>query len=143
MNSIFVLAFVSLLSIQPMGNNVASLPTENKKVVEISVEAVAVKAFDAYSKKDLKGFINLFAEDAEVSMFPNKLLFKGRTEIEKSYGTFFEKTANLETELLNRTINQNRVIDEMLVQRVKGQKSDKVTVLYEVKNGLIVKMCFL
>lgn len=126
MNTIFAFALAFFMSLQ--------VPP---------VELTAIKAFEAYSKKDIKTFASLFTEEAEVTIFPNKPFLKGRAEIQKSYGTFFAQTPDLHAELVSRQVKDNRVIDEMLVTRIKGRKPDKVSVLYEIENGLIVKMCFL
>lgn len=141
MNTLFSFALACLISLQPLTTQTSVEVTTSPKTS--SVEVIAIKAFDAYCKKDINTFAGLFAENAEVTMFPDKTLMKGRAEIEKNYASFFANTPDLQAELVSRQIKDNRVIDEMFVTRVKGRKADKVSVLYEIENGFIVKMCFL
>ena len=143
MNSIFIWAVSLLMSTTPTFSSQTQTSAKTVITEDLPAERVVVSAFDAYNERNLDKFLKLFAEDAEVTMFPNKSLLKGKEAIAKNYNDLFTNTPDLEATLLTRQVKDNRVIDEMLVTRVRGKKGDKVSLLYEVENGLIVRMCFL
>ncbi|TAE73164.1 MAG: hypothetical protein EAZ85_07845 [Bacteroidetes bacterium] len=143
MKSFIILALSVGLSLsnQPF-NKSKDVSMSSYAMADAPVEATVEKIFDAYSKRDLQNFISYFDTNVEVSLFPNKILYKGKDELRKNYAQFFETNPNFKTELLSRKTQDNRVIDEISVERIAG-KVQKCTIVYEVVNGVVQKMIFL
>ena len=106
-------------------------------------ETIVQKQMKAYNTRDIETFASCFTEDVEVYTFPDQLMYKGKGQLKTSYEGFFKNTPHLYCELVERTVNGNRVKDEVLITRLKGTKPMKTTILYEVEDGLISKMYFI
>jgi hypothetical protein len=145
MNTLFVLAFSLTLAWTnaPETQSLSTINANHSIVIDDkTAEAVAERVFEAYSKKDLQSFVSYFSNDVEVSLFNDKTLYKGKTELEKNYAYFFKVNPNFRTEFISRKVTNNHVVEEFILERVKG-KGQKITVIYEINNGLVQKMCFL
>ncbi|MFD2566184.1 nuclear transport factor 2 family protein [Pseudotenacibaculum haliotis] len=110
-------------------------------VGEESPRFVVQKQLEAYNKRDIDAFVNVFDENVKVYSYPNKLQYQGRKEMRKKYAAFFKNTKDLNCKIVKRIENGNYVIDEELVT-ANGRKRDAVAI-YEVRNGKIVAVTFL
>lgn len=141
--SVLTLGVVLAMATTNLANqNHSSVTVASCATSDMPVEMVAERIFDAYSNRNIDGFIAYFSNDVEVSLFPNKVLYKGKDDLRKAYKHFFETTPNFKCELLSRKIQNNHVVEEINVERVKG-KVQKSIVVYEIENGMVQKMSFL
>ncbi|TAG04788.1 MAG: steroid delta-isomerase [Cytophagia bacterium] len=141
--SVFTLSVVLAMATTNLTNqNHSSVAVATCATPDMPAEMVAERIFDAYSNRNIDGFIAYFSNDVEVSLFPNKVLYKGKDNLRKAYKHFFETTPNFKCELLSRKIQNNHVVEEINVERVKG-KVQKSIVVYEIENGMVQKMSFL
>ncbi len=110
-------------------------------VAEVSPEIIVQKQLDAYNARDIDAFINTYAKDIKIYEYPNALIFDGIESVKTSYTSFFKNTTDLHSEVKNRIIQGNKVIDEEIVTS-NGQLFG-ATAIYEVKNGKITKVTFI
>lgn len=110
-------------------------------VAEVSPEHVVQKQLDAYNNRDIDGFMNTFSENIELYSFPDSLTTKGAEATKQRYGTFFEETPNLHSELKNRIVIGNIVIDDEFI--TANDRTYSVVAMYEVTNGKISKARFI
>jgi hypothetical protein len=107
-------------------------------------EKLVQKQLEAYNRGDLKAFVSTYADSVEIYGFNNQqLLMKGKALLEKEYGELFKMYPKNYAALRGRIVQGNFVIDkEHVTGRGEGQEME-ATAIYEVKNGLIVKVWFI
>lgn len=107
-------------------------------------EKLVQKQLEAYNRGDLKAFVSTYADSVEIYGFNNqKLLMKGKADLEKEYGELFKMYPKNYAALRGRIVQGNFVIDkEHVTGRGEGQDME-ATAIYEVKNGLIVRVWFM
>jgi hypothetical protein len=102
---------------------------------------LAQRQLNAYNFRNIDAFLEPYAEDVEVYNYPDKLLFKGKETMRKSYSQMFENTPNLHCELIGRITQGNIVIDK---ERVKfGNKIIEAIAIYHIENNKIKKVYFI
>lgn len=106
-----------------------------------SPRAVVQAQLEAYNDLDIDAFISVFAEDAKLYTFDEETpRVEGAEALRKIYGQLFKESPQLHSEILNRTIIGNKVID---YEKITGRKGDDkplfLVMIYEVENGKIVK----
>ncbi len=107
-------------------------------------EIVVQKQLDAYNRGDIKAFVATYADSVEIYGFNNqKLMLKGKTVLEKEYDELFKAYPKNYAALRGRIVQGNFVIDKEFVTGREGQKDMEATAIYEVQNGLIVKVWFI
>lgn len=109
----------------------------------VSPEAVVQKQLRAYNTRDIDTFLSCFSDEVEVYAFPDQLMYKGKEKMRSNYEGFFTNTPYLYCELVDRTVNGNKVKDEVRITRIKGTKPMKATIMYQIEDGLIAKMYFI
>ena len=97
---------------------------------------------NGYNARNIDAFLEPYAEDAELYMFPNKLLSKGKDAMRKDYSEMFKKLPELHCEIKNRIINGNFVIDKESVSGMNKSGKVEATAIYEIKNNKISKVYF-
>jgi hypothetical protein len=106
-------------------------------------EIVVQKQLEAYNARDLKAFVATYADSVEIYNFNNqKLMVKGKAEVEKQWGALFEQFPKNYAALRGRIVQGNFVIDKEFVTGRTGQNDFEATAIYEVRNGLIHKVWF-
>lgn len=106
-----------------------------------SPENLAQRQLNAYNLRDIDAFLEPYAEDVEVYMFPEKLLYKGKETMRQQYANMFQQVTNLHCELKSRMIQDNIVIDK---ERVRfGEQIVEAIAIYHIKNEKIQKVYFI
>ncbi len=103
--------------------------------------SIAQAQLDAYNSRDINAFLENYSDDVEVYRFPNKLLYKGKEIMKKTYVRMFETTPNLHCKLVSRIVEQNVVIDKEKVQLKNG--IIQATAIYVIKDNKIKKVYFI
>ncbi len=106
-----------------------------------SPEAIVQQQLDYYNSRDLQGFMSLFTENATlINQSDGKVLANNKKEVEVLYSNLFEKSPNLKSELKNRIVMGNTVIDhEGITGRMGNSEVIELVVMYEVKEGYIFR----
>jgi hypothetical protein len=101
---------------------------------------VVQQQLDAYNTGDIESFMDIFSEDIELWTLGDSIpSVSGYENVRNVYANLFEKSPDLYSEVLNRTILGNKVID---YEKITGRNSGEVLFLimiYEVQNGKIVR----
>ncbi|NER18511.1 hypothetical protein GWK10_14930 [Spongiivirga citrea] len=110
-------------------------------VAEVSPERIVQKQLDTYNNRDIDGFMSTFFEDIRLYSFPDSLTTEGAEATRKRYQEFFEKTPNLHSEIKNRIVIGNVVIDEEFI--TANDRRYSIVAIYEVENGKIIRARFI
>lgn len=98
----------------------------------------------AYNERNLNDFVACHAENVELYTFPNTTPnIIGRAALIEKYKDIFDNSPNLHTEILNRIVIGNTVIDHENITGRKDAPPTKFVAIYEVENGLIAKARFI
>ena len=103
--------------------------------------ALAQRQLNGYNFRNIEAFLEPYAEDVEVFVLPDKLLFKGKEEMRKAYSTRFDNTPDLHFELMNRIVQGNMVIDKERIQ--EGGKKREAVAMFQVEGNKIKKVYFI
>jgi imidazolonepropionase-like amidohydrolase len=103
--------------------------------------ALVQRQLNAYNARNLEAFLEPYAEDVEIYIFPDKLQYKGKEEMRKQYA-FFKNVPDLHCEIKERIIQGNTIIDKESVSGFGG-KPVEATAIYQVENNKIKKVYFL
>ena len=102
---------------------------------------LAQRQLNAYNFRNIEAFLEPYAEDVAVYMYPDKLLYTGKETMRKEYASMFEKMPNLHCELKERIVQGNIVIDKELVQF--GDELLEAVAIYHIENNKIKKVYFM
>lgn len=96
---------------------------------------------EAYNAKDIDAFMKVFDEDAALYRYGScDPSAEGSEELREIYSKLFEKSPQLNSEVISRTVIGNKVIDYELITGREGQTEPlKLVMIYEVKDRKIVK----
>ena len=140
-----------LLNANPV-ENIENITTINKVInkgtvidpdtlIKESPSALAQRQLNAYNFRNINAFLEPYAEDVEIYMYPNKLLYKGKDTMRKEYSKMFENIPNLHCELKERIVQGNIVIDKERVQF--GDKIIEAVAIYHIEDKKIKKVYFI
>jgi imidazolonepropionase-like amidohydrolase len=116
---------------------------DSEKTIKETPEMLVQKQVNGYNARNIDAFLEPYSENAELYMFPNQLISKGKEAMRKDYSSMFKDLPELHCEIKNRIVNGNFVIDQESVSGMrKGQKVE-ATAIYEIKDGKIIKVYFL
>jgi hypothetical protein len=109
-----------------------------------SPEIVVQRQLDAYTARNLDGWLATYANDAQQFEYPGKLLAAGHEQMRERTKPRFQE-ANLHAKLIKRTVMGNIVIDHEDVTRTfpEGPGKIELVCIYEVRNGLIHTASFI
>lgn len=100
--------------------------------------------FDAYNSRDLSQFISYYHPDIQLFNFPNSTPFlRGMDDFKKSYQDVFENSPQLNAELVNRIILENKIIDYEKISNRKEIDYMEAVVVYEFSDNLISKVYYI
>lgn len=121
-----------------------SLSVGAQSIEEIATQ-VAQDQLIAYNNKDIDSFIALFAEDASIHNFgESKAIAQGKENIREIYTKLFASSPNLHSQVVNRTVLGNKVLDyELITGRENSSEILKIIAIYEIENKLIKKATFI
>nr|WP_295871467.1 amidohydrolase family protein [uncultured Chitinophaga sp.] len=95
---------------------------------------------NAYNTRNMDAFLEPYADDVELFVFPDKLVCRGKEQMRKVYH-FFNLASLLHCRIEKRIIEGSYVIDEELILDDRGRK--RGTAVYQVLNGKIRKVFFI
>ncbi len=106
---------------------------------KLTPEQVVQKQLDTYNNRDIDGFMSVMSEDIELYNFSDgKLIAQGHDAVKDLYSDLFEKSPELHSELTNRIVLGNQVIDhESILGRMGSKEVIELVVIYEVKDEKI------
>ncbi|MGM0597228.1 MAG: nuclear transport factor 2 family protein [Myxococcota bacterium] len=123
-------------------NSSSGTPTgtnNNSRVLEPVKKQLA-----AYNQRKLKQFVAQFSPEVEVyDLKTGELLMQGKKAFSIRYAKLFKSRPELHCKLVKRIICGNFVIDEELVSGMVAGKKVHATAIYQVKDGLIIKVWFI
>lgn len=104
-------------------------------------EKVVQASLDAYNAHDFEKFISFFSEDIEMyELHESEPNVKGITEVRKRYKDYFDASPNLHSEIKNRMVFGNKIIDYEYITGARGSKEPyELIFMYEVENGKIIR----
>ena len=109
---------------------------------DLSPEEIVQKQLDTYNERDIDGFMSVMSagvilvrhEDQEV-------LAKGWNEVRKIYTNLFKNSPKLHSDLTDRIVLGNKVIDhETITGRLGNSDPIELVVIYEVNNDKIIRI---
>lgn len=109
---------------------------------DLSPEEIVQKQLDTYNERDIDGFMSVMSagvilvrhEDQEV-------LAKGWNEVRKIYTDLFKNSPKLHSDLTDRIVLGNKVIDhETITGRLGNSDPIELVVIYEVNNDKIIRI---
>lgn len=110
-------------------------------ILKDTPEDLAQRQLNAYNLRNIEAFLEPYADDIEIYMFPDKLQAKGKEAMRQGYESMFQNTPNLHCELVNRMVKGNTVIDYERVQF--GNETVEAIAIYHIENGKIKKVYFI
>lgn len=110
-------------------------------VSEISPEHIVQKQVEAYNSRDIDTFIATYTKETSIYTFPNTLRYENKEAMRPYYEKKFKEEPNLNCEIKQRIVYQNKVIDEEYV--TYKDKNVRVASIYEIENGKIAKVTFI
>ena len=110
-------------------------------ILKDTPEDLAQRQLNAYNLRNIEAFLEPYADDIEIYMFPDKLQAKGKEAMRQGYESMFQNTPNLHCELVNRIVKGNTVIDYERVQF--GNETVEAIAIYHIENGKIKKVYFI
>lgn len=96
---------------------------------------------NAYNARDIKAFLDTYADDIEIYNFPEQPSLKGKAQLRSQFSQLFERVPNLYCKIENRIVLGNKVVDREHVRF--GENYSDVIAIYEVNDGKISKVTFL
>jgi len=111
------------------------------EILKDTPEDLAQRQLNAYNFRNIEAFLEPYAEDVEVYMYPDKLLYKGKETMRGKYASMFENTPYLHCELKERIVQGNVVIDKERVQF--GDKIIEAVAIYHIEKQKIKKVYFI
>ena len=107
-----------------------------------SPEAFAQRQLDAYNAKNLDAFVREYTEDVVVYRLPGtEPVLAGKPALAKHYRANRLNLPKLHTELVNRMVFGNKVIDQERITGVRELPME-VAAIYEVTPSGISKVWF-
>ena len=109
---------------------------DSKDIVEKQVEA--------YNTRNLEKFLDCHADDVQLFSFSESKPYSvGKENLKNVYQDVFENSPDLHTNIINRMVMGNIVIDHEIVTGRKGVDTSTIIAIYEIENGLISKARFI
>jgi imidazolonepropionase-like amidohydrolase len=112
-----------------------------KTMIKETPIALVQRQLNGYNFRNLEAFLEPYADDVEIYTFPDKLRYKGKDNMRKSYASFFEKNMDLHCEIKERIVQGNTIIDKEKVVGV-GKTPFESTAIYQIENHKIKRVYF-
>ncbi len=108
----------------------------------MTTEQIAQAQLDAYNKRDLNAFIDLFSEDVCIYNFVDgSKSIEGKAACKTFYGNMFSISPKLHSTLLKRIVFDNKAIDhESITGRMGKEEVYEVVMIYEIREEKIFKV---
>lgn len=119
------------------------MPIDVKRIVQNTPENLVQQQVNGYNARNIDAFMEPYAEDVELYIFPSKLISKGKEAMRKIYVNLFSTTPDLHCEITQRIVNDRYIVDK---ENITGQRpgiQTEATAIYEIKDDKISKVYFL
>ncbi|SDQ10577.1 Imidazolonepropionase [Chryseobacterium soldanellicola] len=114
-----------------------------QNIVKATPESLVQQQVNGYNARNIDAFLEPYAEDTELYIFPDKLLSKGKDAMRKDYDEMFKRLPDLHCEIKERIVNGNFIIDKESVSGMSKSGKTEATAIYEIKDNKISKVYFL
>jgi hypothetical protein len=106
---------------------------------QMSPEEVVQKQLETYNNKDIDGFISLFHPDAVIyALGTHEPMAIGKENIRLIYTNLFNQSPNLHSEIKQRIVFGNKVIDyENITGRKGSSEAIELIMIYIVEGDFI------
>ena len=121
--------------------DINSMTFLNNSKTTSNPENIVNKQLEAYNKGDIDAFVATYSSDIKLYRYPNNLISEGHETMRTKYASFFEKSPDLNAQIVNRMVLGNKVIDKEKVT-FNGNTFYAVAI-YEVQNEKISKVTFI
>ncbi len=112
-----------------------------EEMLKDTPEDLAQRQLNGYNLRNIDAFLEPYADDVEVYLYPNTIQFKGKETMRVTYSQMFKNTPNLHCELVGRIVQGNIVIDK---ERVRfGEQFIEAVAIYHIENRKIKKVYFI
>jgi imidazolonepropionase-like amidohydrolase len=105
-------------------------------------EMLVQQQLNAYNARDIEAFLAPYSDSIAIYNFNGKLISKGKEQMRKTYSGFFNKSADLHCQILNRMVQGNTVIDQEHVT-ITGRKPFGGIAVYKIEQGKISTVHFI
>jgi imidazolonepropionase-like amidohydrolase len=105
-------------------------------------EMLVQQQLNAYNARDIDAFLVPYSDSVAIYNFNGKLLTKGKDQLRKQYNGFFNKSADLHCQILNRMVQGNTVIDQENVT-ITGRKPFGGIAVYIIEHNKISTIHFI
>jgi hypothetical protein len=113
-----------------------------KRAAPPTPEAVVQRQVEAYNARQIDPFLATYAEDAVV-LDAGKELMRGREQMRKIYGPFFQDNPRLHCRIVQRKVEGEAVFDQEHITGLANGAEMDAEVKYEVRGGLIRRVWIL
>jgi len=104
---------------------------------------LAEQQLQAYNKRDIEAFLAPYSDSVKIYEFPDKLMYKGKETMRKSYAEMFKGFPDLHCTLKSRIEIGNTVIDEEKVLLRKNAPLLHAVAIYKIAYGKIQEVYFI
>jgi hypothetical protein len=110
-----------------------------------SAELVVQQQLEAYNNRNINAFMATMSTEIVLYNFADgKLLAQGFKDVKAMYSSLFSQSPQLHSELTNRIVLGNQVIDhETITGRMGSSEAIELVVIYEVSESKIYKITVL
>lgn len=106
-------------------------------------EEVIQQQVEGYNSRNIIHFASAHADDVRLYNFGEAKPFcEGIEKLQEIYGAIFKESPNLHTEILNRIVMGNTVMDHEIVTGRNGVDKLELVAIYEVEDGKIARAYF-
>jgi len=110
--------------------------------ISLTPEEIVQKQLDTYNARDINGFMSVMSSEVVLINYEDQeVLAKGWNEVRKIYTDLFKNSPKLHSDLTDRIVLGNKVIDhETITGRLGNSDPIELVVIYEVKNDKIIRI---
>lgn len=112
---------------------------------QMTPEEIVQKQLETYNNRDIDGFMSVIDQSITMHNFStSEITLEGYDACKKIYSALFEASPKLHSEILTRTVFDNKVIDHEYITGRKGSDSPiELVLIYEVNHEKITKITVL
>ena len=142
---ITLLAFIYVLSGLEHSEITGSTHQADSQSMVINHELAypVVNQVKAYNDRNFVDFIDCFSENIKFyKLQSGELVCEGKENLKLMYDDFFKSSDNSQIIISKRFVCGECVIDEQIIRDMEHNSQTKSTVIFEIKDDLIVKVWF-
>lgn len=108
---------------------------------EQTMHEIAEAQLVAYNKGDVEEFMKVFHDDISIWNYGDTVpRVEGFKNVKSIYKDLFESSPNLNSEVINRSVIGNKILDyEYITGRRGSKEATFLIMIYEIKDGKIFK----